>query len=103
VARDPTLSADASHRRRRANARDYCPGQRVWPLRLPEDHGGTAQGRLAGRQGSGAADLAAGGAESATETEAARTVVVERWVVRAAAAGLPSTVGPTTVRVFAYH
>jgi len=31
--------------------------------------------------------LAAGGAESAAETAAARAVVAERWVVRTAAAG----------------
>ena len=45
------------------------------------------RGRLAGRQGPGAADLATGGAESAAETEAARTAVAERRLVRAAPAG----------------
>ena len=45
------------------------------------------EARLAGGQGSGAAHLAAGGAESAAETAATRAVVAERWFVRAAAAG----------------
>ena len=53
---------------------DDCPGDRVWPLRLPEDHDGVAQSRLAGGQGSRTAHLAAGGGESTAETEATRAV-----------------------------
>ena len=45
------------------------------------------EGGMAGGQGPGAADLATGRAESAAETEAARAVVAERWLLRAAAAG----------------
>ena len=50
------------------------------------------QGWLASGQGSGAAHLAAGGAESAAETEATRAVVAERWI---AACGCGRS-GPTT-------
>ena len=74
-------------RRGCADAGDHHAGQRVRPLWLSADHGAAARGGLAGGQGPGAADLAAGRAESAAETEAARTVVAERWLVRAAAAG----------------
>ena len=38
---------------------DHYPRQRVWPLRLPENHGAVADGRVAGGQGSGAEHLAA--------------------------------------------
>ena len=42
---------------------------------------------LAGRQRSGAAHLAAGRAESAAETEAARAIVAQRWVLCASTTG----------------
>src|SRR5271169_3101952 len=87
VERDATLRTHGSNRRGRSDAGDHRAGQRVWALRLPEDYGGTAQGGLAGRQGSGAVHLAAGGIESAAETTATGAVVAERRVVRAAAAG----------------
>src|SRR5712691_7345064 len=85
--RNATLRADGSHRRRGPDEGDHRAGQRIRPLRLSEDYGAATGSGLAGRQGSGAVHLAAGGAESATETEAARAVVAERRVVRAAAAG----------------
>src|SRR5260370_41709915 len=87
VARDATLRAHGSHRRRGPDAGDHRTGQRVRPLRLPEDHNTVGGSRLAGGQGSGAVHLAAGGTESAAETAATGAVVAERRVVRAAAAG----------------
>jgi hypothetical protein len=55
--------------------------------RLPADHGQGARSRLAGERRSGSTHLAAGGVESTPETEAARAVVAERWVVCTSAAG----------------
>ena len=42
---------------------------------------------MAGGQGPGRADLEAGRAEGTSKTEAAKALVVERWVLRATAAG----------------
>ena len=47
----------------------------IW---LPEDHSVAAECGLGSGQGPGAADLAAGRAESAAKTKAARTAVAER-------------------------
>jgi hypothetical protein len=56
-----------------------------WTLRLPSNHGAAEAGRLADWQGPGRAYLATRGAEGSAETEAARAVVVQRWIVREAA------------------
>src|SRR5579862_8457648 len=81
VERNATLRRNRSYRRGCFDASDHRIGQRVRSLWLPSDHDQTARSGLAGRQGSSAEDLAAGGTESAAETKAARQVVVQRWIV----------------------
>ena len=59
----------------------------VRAVRVPEDHGAAAECGVAGRQGPGAADLAARGVQGAPETETSETAVAERWKLHSAAAG----------------
>ena len=75
---DTTIGADSSGGRGCSDPSDHCPGSEVRAIWLPEDRGTAAGCRLASGQGSGAADLAAGGAESAAKTKAAKTAVAER-------------------------
>ncbi len=62
MARDTTIRAESCAGRRWPHPSDRCPGDAVRALRLPEDRGTAAGCRLASGQGSGVADLAAGGA-----------------------------------------
>src|SRR5260370_24275433 len=71
VARNTALRAALSNGRRCVDARHRRAGQRVWPLRLPADHGAVASPGLASGQGSRAADLAARGAGSDANTKGA--------------------------------
>jgi transposase InsO family protein len=82
MARDTTLSAAATHRRRSADAGDPSPGGKVWAVRLPAHHGAVAECGVAGGEGSSAADLATRRAEGTTETKATRAVVARGWCVR---------------------
>jgi hypothetical protein len=58
----------------------------VWTLWLSADHSAITKCRMEGGPGLGAADLAVGRAESAAETEAARTFMVGPRLRRTAAA-----------------
>src|SRR5271169_5977398 len=87
VERNTTLRSALPNRRRCSDARHRGAGERIRALRLSADHGAAAGSRLACGQGSRATDLAARRAESATETKAARQVVVERRIVPSVAAG----------------
>ena len=78
MARDTTIRADSSGGRGCSDPSDHCPGSEVRAIWLPEDHSVAAECGLGSGQGPGAADLAAGGAESAAKTKAARTAVAER-------------------------
>ena len=79
MARDTTIRADSSGGRGCSDPSDHCPGSELRAIWLPEDHSRCC-GVRAGKWGKdrGAADLAAGGAESAAKTKAARTAVAER-------------------------
>jgi len=56
-------------------------------VRLPEDPGVAAECGMAGGQGPGPADLAAGRVESAVKTKAPKTAVAEQRFLRTTEAG----------------
>src|SRR5260370_41154607 len=97
MARNTTLSAAAAHGRRSADAGDPGPSGKVWAVRLPAHHGVVEERRMAGGEGSSAADLATRRAEGAAEATATRTVVARGWGVCAVEAGAGGTWGEIMV------
>ena len=87
MARNATLSAAAAHGRRSVDASDSGPGGEVWAVRLSAYHGAVAECRMAGGEGSSAADLATRRAEGTAEAAATRTVVAWGRLVCAVAIG----------------
>src|SRR5579859_6445413 len=85
--RHAALPADTARGRRCVDPGDHRSGQPVWTLWISPHHGGTERRWLACGQGPSRAHLATRRAEGPTEAEAARAVVVQRWIVRAAASG----------------
>src|SRR5262249_29988405 len=89
--RDTTLCRGGQEQGRCADPSDHCPGHEVWPLRLPADHLVAAKCGMAGGQGSRAADLATGGAESTAKTKTPSAAVAERWFLCSTAASAPES------------
>jgi hypothetical protein len=80
------LHADSANRRGCADHGDHRAGQSLRAVWLPESDGTAEPGRVQGRQGPGAKDLAAGRAEGAAKAASAQSTVAQRRIVRAASA-----------------
>src|SRR5215469_17521955 len=80
------LHANAQSRRGRADRGDRGPRQSLRALWLSQGDGAAEPGRVQGGQGPGAADLAAGSAESSAKAASAQATVAQPRLVCAVAA-----------------
>ena len=85
---DAKVLSQISQRRGTTDQTDHRACYRIWSLRLSENHGTAARGRVEGQPQAGRKDLEAEGVEGACEAAEAWPLVAQRWFMHPVSAGL---------------